>query len=239
MPDLRTLQLAVCDDSQVDLEWISGTAEQILREEGHACNLTKYNGPQDLLRDITAGRQFHILLLDVVMEELTGIELARAIRQIRVDCSVIFVSSNREMALYGYEVAAARYLAKPVSEEKLREALLYCCKHTSRKNEILLPTDHGRHRISISDIEYVEAFDQGTKFVLIDETVFARMTFTEVLALLQGDEFIQCHRAFLVNMAYIKRIGTLIFEMDCGARIPVSKHRSNEVNRKLLDYLAD
>ena len=45
------------------------------------------------------------------------------------------MSSNREMAMRGYEVSAARYLAKP-----LREALLYCCKTFCEKKEILLPT---------------------------------------------------------------------------------------------------
>ena len=49
------------------------------------------------------------------------------------------MSSNREMAMRGYEVSAARYLAKP-----LREALLYCCKTFCEKKEILLPTSKGQ-----------------------------------------------------------------------------------------------
>lgn len=233
------LNLAVCDDTEADRNWISSMVKHILREDGIPHDVAEYSGAKAILDAITAGMRFHVLLLDVVMDDLTGIELARAIRRIGDESTIIFISGNREMALYGYEVSAARYLAKPVSEEKLQEALRHCYGLRQRESEILLPTDQGQRRTSLSEIECVEAFDRGARFVLRGETVETRLKFVEVLTILREPEFIQCHRSFVVNCACVKRIYPNAFEMNSGVMVPISKHRRSEVSRKFLDYLAD
>ena len=58
------------------------------------------------------------------------------------------------MALRGYDVSAARYLAKPLQTERLREALLYCYKTFCEKKEILLPTEKGQSKLAPSSILY-------------------------------------------------------------------------------------
>ena len=82
--------------------------------EGLACSVSTYESATALLDAIQGGAQFHILLLDVMMEGLDGMELAAALRELGNSTAIIFISSNREMAMRGYEVSAARYLAKPI-----------------------------------------------------------------------------------------------------------------------------
>ena len=112
------------------------------------------------------GQSFPILLLDVMMEGMDGMELAAALRAGQEEAAIIFVSSNREMALRGYEVAAARYLAKPLDAAKLREALLHCCAAYMQPREIVLPTADGQSRIPVSAIVYVEPWDRGVRLHL-------------------------------------------------------------------------
>lgn len=242
MPNSIDLRLAVCDDTESERLWISGQAEDILRAERIGHYMVKYDSAGALLEAIVAGADFHVLLLDVMMDGLTGMELARALRQRQNQASIIFISSNREMALCGYEVSAARYLAKPVEPQKLREALLYCHKcwqeKWQEKKEILLPTDEGQHRTSLSDIFYVEAYDRGTRFALKEGMVDTRLKFSEVLTMLPEPAFIQCHRSYVVNMALVQRIYPNAFQMASGFQVPISKHRSMEVNRKFMAYLA-
>ena len=93
---------------------------------------------------------------------------AAALRKLGHRTVIIFISNNREMALRGYEVSAARYLAKPLRAEQLQEALLYCYKAFCEKKEVLLPTAKGQCRIPLSNILYAEAMERVTKLALMD-----------------------------------------------------------------------
>lgn len=77
-----------------------------------------------------------------------------------------FTSSNRELALRGYEVSAARYLAKPLQTGQLREALLYCCQTSCASQELLIPAEKGQSKLAPSDILYVEFWEQGSRLPL-------------------------------------------------------------------------
>lgn len=108
------LHIAVCDDEPMDCQQIADLTREIMTAEGLACFISCYDGATPLLAAIQNGTQFHILLFDVMMGDLDGIGLAAALREMGDDTAIIFISYNREMALRGYEVSAARYLAKPL-----------------------------------------------------------------------------------------------------------------------------
>lgn len=233
------LKIAVCDDNSVDLEHISFMAERVLLGANIGCAITQYSSCADLLDAIQYGHTYQILLLDVMMEGMDGIKLASELRKMGDQTAIIFFSSNRELALLGYEVSAVRYLAKPVSDEKLEEALLHAVGLVRAKKEILLPTAKGQYRIAFSDIQYVEAFDRGTRFVLTEETLESKLKFSEVEQMLPKSAFVHCHRAYIVNIAMTKRIHPYIFDMKSGVRVPISRHRYNAVNQQFVDYITD
>ncbi|MBQ8638622.1 MAG: response regulator transcription factor [Lachnospiraceae bacterium] len=233
------LKIAICDDDQMDRTRIAELTIEILKEADIAHSISVFETGNALLNTIQSGTAFHVLLLDVMMDTLDGMELASILRRNRNKTAIIFISSNREMALRGYEVSAARYLAKPIEREKLKEALLHCWHTRPTKKEILLPTAQGQQRISVSSIQFVEAFDRGSRFVLAEETVDARIKFSEAEAMLPRLSFLLCHRAYIVNIAHIRRIHAREFEMRNGARIPISKHRYDQVSKKFFEYIAD
>lgn len=122
------LRIAICDDESIDRRQVADLTNEIIKVEGLAYSLSSYESATALLAAIQGGTQFHILLLDVMMDGLDGMEFAAALRKLGDNTAIIFISSNREMALRGYEVSAARYLAKPLQRTQLQEALLYCYK---------------------------------------------------------------------------------------------------------------
>lgn len=233
------LKIAVCDDVRSDLLEITVMTKEILQDAGITHSIVGYESGNELLQDIQNGAKFHILLLDVVMDELDGMELAAQLRKQQNKTAIVFISINREMALRGYEVSAARYLAKPLEKGKLKEALDHCFEDWQAQKEILLPTERGQYRISLSDIQFVEAFDRGTRFVLADEKVECRLKFGEVEAMLPSSSFIRCHRSFLVNLSGIRSIRPYEFSLKSGQAVPISKGRFSEIHKKFVDYLAD
>ena len=233
----QELRIAICDDEPACRGRIVEMTRQILTKSNISGGIIELCRGSALLDAMHSGIQFHILLLDVMMPEQDGMELAAVLRRQRQTIPIIFISSNREMALRGYEVSAVRFLAKPVEAEKLEEALLHCYRIWLEKREILLPTEQGQYRISFSDIEYAEAFERGTRFLVDGEAVLTKLKFSEVQTLLPQPPFLLCHRAYMVNSACIKRIRATAFELRSGAVIPISKHRYSEVSRRFSDYI--
>lgn len=152
------LKIAVCDDAERDRVQIGKLTKQILQQAQIPHTISCYESGVSFLADIQKGCNFQIIPLDVLMDEMNGMELAAELRRQQNNIAIIFISSNREMALAGYKVSAARYLAKPLETDDLKEALLYCDKLWKGKKEILLPTKQGQYRISFVDIQFVEAF---------------------------------------------------------------------------------
>lgn len=231
------LHIAVCDDEPIDRHQTETLTTEIMAAEGLACFVSTYESATALLDAIQDGAQFHILLLDVMMEGLDGMEFAAALRELGDSTAIIFISSNREMALRGYEVSAARYLAKPLQTEQLREALVYCYKTFCEKKEILLPTTKGQRRIPLANILYAEAMERVTKLVLMDRLEEVTLKFSDLLELLPERQFQPCHRSYLVNLEHIAYVRSRDLELTTGDVLPVSRYRAEDLQKQFVAYL--
>lgn len=229
------LRIAVCDDDSMSREKHALMTGKILEEAGIEYAIFKYDSAQPLLEEIQAGEQFHILLLDVMMSEMDGMELATELRKQKNESEIIFISGDRETALRGYEVAAARYLTKPVMLERLKEAILFCYEKFKGEQEVVVLAAYGNFKIYLSDVRYVEAFDRGTRFYLRDDSIDTKLKLSEVEELLPSDKFVMCHRAFVVNMSEIKYVRRYEIELKDGEVIPVGRMRYTEVYEKFVE----
>lgn len=233
------VRVAVCDNESEDMQQLAALTRCITESEGIDCDVACYENGKALLDAAAHGAAYDIFLLDVMLDGMTGIKLAAALRDMQCHAAIVFVSANREMAMYGYEVAAVRYLAKPVQEEKLREALLYCCRNRARKREVVLSTARGMRRIPTSDIVYVETRGRGVRVTLQDGQEEVNLKISELEAMLPPEQFFLCHRTVLVNLAFVQYIRYCELELKTGVVLPVSKYRQNDVRERLLHDLMD
>ena len=153
--------------------------------------------------------------------------------------AIIFISANRDMALRGYEVSAARYLAKPLQKAQLREALLYCCRTYLMQKEILLPAPEGQRRILVSDVIYIEPWERGTRLVLVDGECKTGSKISELERLLPKERFVFCHRTLLVNLTFIRTIRYCELTLKNGQTLPVSKYRQAQMKESFMRYLRE
>lgn len=231
------ISIAICDDEPIDLNEIEAMTKELMETENIPCGISRFEDAASLLSSVEKGEKFDILLLDVMMEGLNGIELAAALRRQGSNAAIIFISINRELALLGYEVSALRYLAKPIAQEKLREALLYCCRTHLTRKEILLPTTDGQRRILISELIYIEPWNRGTRLVLTDGECKSSMKISELDQLLPKERFTFCHRTLLINLSFIQSLRYCELTLKNGQILPVSKYRQAQLKESLLRYL--
>lgn len=233
------LTIALCDDIAADRAELYELTEKILHDCGIAHEIIEYADGKSLLDAVESGKQFHILILDVLLDGMSGLDLAAALRQQKNGVEIIFVSINRELAMRGYEVQAARYLGKPVQEEKLREALLYCNGNCQRRREILIPLERSYEYAALPQISYVEAYERGTRFHLREKTLDSRMKFKEAEELLCSSGFMVAHRSYLVNLSHARSICRYELGMKDGSTIPIGQARFLEIRRKFMDINAE
>ena len=111
---------------------------------------------------------YQLILLDIEMRGIDGIETAKRLRKLLPDCYIIFITSHDEFALTGYEVAAFRYLVKPVQPEKLTEAI--SAVRAELSDHITLHVEDGpvEALLRVKNIYYIEAQDKRVRVVLKD-----------------------------------------------------------------------
>lgn len=230
-------RIAVCDDERGDLERMQEMVRTLLTEEGVPFEVTGFLSGKallDVLRE-DSGR-FQLVLLDVLMEGLDGVSLARELGAFARRPEVVLVSTNRDFALVGYEVSVVRFLEKPVDAERLREALLHVYRFRLRREKVIVRTADGLRRIPVETLRYVETRGRGSRLFLDSGPVDAANSLQELEAALGNAGFYRCHQSFLICLGCVELIRRYEVTLQGGIRLPVSKSRYNETRRALTLY---
>ena len=99
------------------------------------------------------------MLLDIQMNAMNGLELAKRIRMQNSDMQIIFITGYPDFMSEGYDVSALHYLMKPVDEEKLIKVLAKAIQNLSKvSRSIFLASENGTVRIPVNEIMFVESF---------------------------------------------------------------------------------
>lgn len=193
----------------------------------HLTYLGSSTEPKIGVAEIINGEQPDIVLLDVQMPILSGIDVAKLIPK---EISIIFITGHSQFAYQAYENDVVDYLLKPVTFERFSksiEKVISTLKHsrsTPEKESIIVPGKRGTVvQLKIKEILYIEASDHIMNLTSIDGNYKYKTTIKELLAKLNEDDFLKIHRSFIVNKSFIKAIEKNILVMSNNARIPISR----------------
>ncbi len=233
------LKIAVCDDEKLQTDYLSKLASQWAKIKRHSIRIFTYPSAEAFLFDYSEDKSFDILLLDVEMEKMSGVELAKKIRQDNHILQIIFVTGFYEYFSDGFDVSALHYLIKPASPEKLWPVLDRAAANLSgRERSILADTPDGAVRIPLADITYLESDRMQTVIHTSTGRVFR--TKRKGISKFQSEldsAFIRIHRSFIVNLRAVSRITRTAVYVDCGAELPLSRGLYDEVHAALIRQL--
>lgn len=182
-------------------------------------------------------RAYELILLDIEMRGINGIETAKELRRLLPDCYIIFITSHDEFALTGYEVAAFRYLIKPVDPQKLTEAI--AAVRAELADHVTLHVEDGpvEALLRAKDIYYIEAQDKRVRVVLKNTAFSDRRGIDEVAQALEGEDFFRVHRSYLINLRYVGRIDKNEVQLVSGETIPLSRLRKKAFKNTFQMYI--
>ena len=233
------VRIAVLDNEKEDLACIADITTRCMHQMGIAYKLQTYDRPMDLVYDLLEGASFDIYLLDVEMEQMTGIEAAREIRKKDYEAIIIYVTNYVEYAIDAYEVNAYRYIPKRLLAEKLPVAYEVLLKRLEEKwaQCFLIEKNHQMERIQYNEIYYLEKDGKNTKIVHKHGTSSVRMPISEVIHSMDSSEsFLLVDRSYAVNGWHVMSLKDQQVVLRDGSIIPVSRPRLKQVKLELMKY---
>lgn len=229
-------KIAVCDDDARQREYVQEIVDAWAKKNDHRTDVRQYGGTSPFLFDYAEEKDFDILLLDIEMPQINGIELARMVRKDNGSVQIVFITGFADYIFEGYEVSALHYLMKPVRQDKLFEVLDRAAANLQKTEQvILLPVDGETLRLPVSHIQYVEAFSHSVAIVTESETIQVKMSISEMEKML-GEGFVRCHRSYLVGLKYIARLSKTEVILDNGGTLPLSRGAASQVHKAFVSY---
>lgn len=229
--------IAVCDDDPSQLENLSKKLS-LYAEAHHVRFLIKtYISAEAFLFDFEENRNVDLLLLDIEMCEMNGIELAKKVRAENETIQIIFITGYPDYMNQGYDVDALHYLLKPVSTDKLFEVCDRFMKAVETQPRFFL-FSVGKDVVRLYEKELFYGEAQGHYIILHtkQDELKLRTTMPELEKQL-GEGFFRASRSFIVNLRYVTRITKTDIILENGTAVPLSKGLFDQANTALIAFL--
>lgn len=228
-------RFAICDDNPADAdyvvrligEWNKGTALPVKVEQ--------YPSAEAFLFAYEDDNSFDVLFLDIEMGDMSGVELAKRLRQMGAGLQIVFITGYMEYIAEGYDVEALHYLIKPVTGEKLSAVLERAVERLKmRENALTISLADGVARVSLHEIRYLEVLKNYVT-IHADEEYSVKRTLNE-LAKDLDESFYRIHRSYIVNLRFVKRISRTEVALKDGTALPLSRKLYDGLNQAVIRY---
>ena len=228
-------RIAICDDEQNQIEYITSIVTSWSNHKGHSCEIRTFASAEAFLFEYEEDKAYDILLLDVEMKNMNGIELAKRIRKDNNRAEIIFITSHFEFVGEGYEVDALHYLIKPISVEKFTQVLTKAAEKLSiEPPSVVISCEGETVKLYESDILYVESF---LHYIVI-HTKDNEYKIKENISVFENkvsDVFYRIHRSYLVSLKYITRISRTSVNIG-NTELPLSRGKYDNINRAFIEH---
>lgn len=241
------IRMALCDDEAEqraavgDLLRAYAAARPAL-----AVKLSVFSSGWDLLAAAEECGGFDLYVLDIVMPELSGIDLGVRLRELYSGGTIIYLTISPEFAVDSYAARAFYYLMKPAEPAKLFEVLDQAAAALEKQKAacVTVRTKAGLERVRLDEILYAELTGRAVRYHLADgnclDSVTVRAPFQEETAPLLADQrFFLCGASFAVNLFYVTAVERGFLRMDGGARVPLARGLAAQAKRRWSDFWLD
>lgn len=230
------MRIGLCDDDNTHLHYIKYLIENWALNEKEKCSISIYNNSEQLLFEYHNSFPFDLIILDIQMGDISGIELAKIIREVDQDIFIIFLTGISNHVFEGYEVSALRYLLKPINEEQFYNLITKVKNDLLKeKDYIIIPFQRDLLKINLEKIIYIESIGHYLIIKTIDDEFEIKGSIKNIYKKL-GDSFIFSHRSFIINILHIDQITKTNCTLNKKFKIPISRNLYKDINEAFIKY---
>ena len=200
------LLIAIVDDERSDSSALKALVDTYFQQNRQAYMIHVFNGALDFIRST---ENHDIVFMDIRMDKLDGLEVARIMRKINTDSVLIFVTHMAQLAIKGYEVDALDYVLKPVNYYQFCTKLSRAVQRVQRRRGgqvVLQLAGGGMQVLSTGDIYYLETHDRLLWYHTTKGEFSVRASLASAEKQLAQYHFSRCNQCYLVNLKYVKAV---------------------------------
>jgi len=235
---IAIINIAIVDDDPRTLAELSRNVSDYADKHRLRSSLHLFAGGTELLR---SPRRFDLVFLDIQMDDISGMDAAKRLRENGKAGHIIFVTIFNEYVYEAFEVEASDYLLKPIDPARFERTMDRICRslHTAKEPGLLLPSRGNTFSfLRFSDILYCEARNHKILIRSTTKTSECSLKIDDLKERLD-DRFFQCHRSYFINLHYACGYEAGLVALENGEKIPVSRLRAREFSQKMLQHIKE
>lgn len=230
------IRIAICDDEQDAVVLHEEMVKKSLQACGIGYKITTYTQSSNLLYDITDDGFFYdLILLDIEMPGVTGMEISEKIKPFLPNVKIIFVTSHLEYAIDAFELSIFRYVPKDNLDNRLVAAVTDAAKliELEAGKEYAIQTSSRMEKIPYKDIYYIQRDGKNASIVSSIGISKVRKSLQQVYDELNTPEFIFIDRGYIVNIIQIMKISDGVAVLKNGEQLSISRSHLQEVKQQI------
>lgn len=228
--------IAIADDEEKFIEQIINYIRQYEEKENVRIKIATFKDGADIVQNYEP--QYDLIMLDIEMPKLNGMDAARIIREKDEDVVLMFITNMAEYAIHGYEVGALDFVMKPISYAAFAMRFSRALKRVvvKKKEQIMLNLPSGMKPIELSQIYYIEIQGHTLTYHTSDGNFELKGTMTSVEEKMSAYPFAKCNNWCLVNLAHVKETkgNEIIVGQD---KIDMSRRNKTAFLKSLTEYV--
>lgn len=227
---------AICEDDKEQQNYIKNL---LIKTGNDIQNIEIFDSGEALVEAYNNEDYYSILLLDMQMDKLDGIETAEIIRKYHKNEIIIIITSILEYAIKGYSINAFDFILKPIDEIRFNSVIGKAINkiREDTNNVYSIQLRELTKIIKLSDILYFESDMKKVIIHSINETAFNNESISEVERKLCVKGFIRISRFYLLNMAFIKEIKVDDIKLLNGEALRYSSKLQKLIKESYMNYI--
>lgn len=230
------IRVAIVEDEAEIREQLMGYVQRYTRQYGTAFEVKTFADGLEILEDYRPA--YDLILLDIEMKHLDGMETARRIRELDPDVMLVFITNMAQYAIKGYAVGALDYVLKPVPYFAFSQQLQKVEAQLRRRTRhyLAVPVEGGLQRLDTSRIYYIESEGHRVHFYTEEGDFVAPGALKALEEKLADRPFARCNSGYLVNLAQVRAVQQNTVEVG-PYELQVSRPKRKSFLAALTDYI--
>jgi len=231
-------RIGICDDDAYFLSTLKNALIKYATLNDLTFDIHCFSSGEELLGKYESSH-FHLLLLDMEMKQLNGIEVAQNIRKSDDNVLIIYITTYEDFALDAFRVNAESYLVKPVLWKELcteldrvfKRLMLSTSQSELAKMYITLDTKEGIIQLSFDDIIYISKLRNYLIFHTRKKDFYVYMNLKDVMKRLDISTFVQINKGQIVNWRKISNVDSSLIIVD-DIELQISRSQVKKINNR-------
>lgn len=229
------MKILICDDEKLHSDTLKQYVSKYMESKNITFEIESVLEPKTVLNNNTT---YQLAFLDIQMDELNGISLAKVLKERNCKIIIFFVTSYKSFQDDAMDLRAFRFFEKPINPERLYSGLDRAMEYIDESYiDFFVSVNNEQKKIFTDDVIYVERGNRQVTLVTTHGNYTTKESFDEWCEILQNSFFYRVHTSFIVNLHYVTSYKYTELWIQDSVRIPIASRRQANFHKFWFAYL--